>query len=110
MRVKFLAPVETDAGLLPAGTTCEHPDCFLLADKGLAVDIDAEATEALKRWRAAKLSRTEDSPVPGFTFAGRSVPTTFTTPEGKVFVVDVNEDLSPRVTEKQPDQPEPVDA
>lgn len=100
MRVRFLAPTDTDAGRLPAGTVVEHPDCFLLADLGLAVDFDEEATKALEKWRAGKPSPGEqDQRYLSWRFAGRDVPTVFTLPDGSTLTVGVGPDDKPQVTE-----------
>jgi len=96
MKVKFLAPQDTAAGLLPVGTVCEHPDCFLHADIGNAVEHDDEAREAVARWREAKrkpvLDPRQDTRFAGFTFVGRAVPTVFTLPSGEVLTVGTDVD------------------
>lgn len=107
MLVKFLSATETEAGKLPAGTIVDHPDCFLLADLGLAVEHDEEAAAKLKEWRAAKPSPgQEDQRYLSWRFAGTATPTIFTRPDGKQVVVSNGPHGVRTVTEV----PEPVDA
>ena len=88
MQVKFLEPMETEAGRLPVGTLVEHPDCFLLADKGHAATVDEEAHAALDKWRREKPKPGEEDKRPySWSFAGRDVPTVFTLPTGERLTV-----------------------
>lgn len=91
MQVKFLEPMDTEAGRLPAGTIVDHPDCFLLADKGHAVALDAEATETLDRWRQERPQEGQpDRRAQTWQFVGRDVPTIFTLPSGQRITVGVS--------------------
>lgn len=88
MQVKFLEPMDTEAGRLPAGTLVDHPDCFLLADLGHAAPVDDEAAESLDRWRGEKPRRGEADTRPDrWRFAGRDVSTIFTLPDGRRLIV-----------------------
>lgn len=105
MQVKFLTTVDTEAGLLPAGTIVDHPDCYLLADLGLAVEHDEEATAALAKWREAKrqavVDPRNDTRFDGFRMAGRDVPTVFTLPGGETLTVSAGRDGRSVVTNNE---------
>ena len=113
MKVKFLTATDTEAGVMPKDTVVEHPDCFLLADLGMAVEHDDEASAMLAKWREAKrqplVDPRQDNRFDGFTMAGRDVPTVFTRPDGSRVQVSAGRDGVSVVTELKDDE-QPVDA